>query len=112
MRGLLVSLVVLCACHAPVGVREAALAPDTTPRCESQCQSIGLDLDSVVIMAAHVGCVCRPAAPPVFPGAPGASSVGPTSSARPASTAGGVTAVMLADEAARQQQQQQQLPSK
>jgi hypothetical protein len=78
-------MLVLVACRqAPVGVERAELASDTTPRCAEQCSRIGLTLDSVVIMAENVGCVCRAALPP-----------GQTS----ASTAGGMTAIMLAEQA-------------
>ncbi len=100
-RTLVVLLVSLAACQpAPVGVRNVELQPDSTPQCAQLCAQIGLPLDSVVIMANRVGCVCRAApsssAPPGAPGAPGASA------------AGGMAGVLLDEEAARQQQQHQQ----
>jgi hypothetical protein len=80
---------VLGACHAPVGVKNRSIAPDSTQQCASQCGEIGLALDSVVIMAESIGCVCRPAATPASP------TAGPTGAA-----AGGVAAIMLQQEAA------------
>ena len=93
LMGLLVSL---SACAAPVGVRNATLPNDSAPRCAELCSQIGLPLDSVVIMAENVGCVCR-AAPSPSTAPPGASA-----------SAGGMAAVMLAEEAARRRAAQQQ----
>ena len=83
---------VLGACHAPVGVKNRSIASDSTQQCVSQCGEIGLVLDSVVIMAESIGCVCRPAA------APGSPTAGATGAA-----AGGVAAIMLQQEASAAQ---------
>ena len=84
----------LAACQpAPVGVRDVEVPKDATPQCASLCTQIGLPLDSVVIMANNVGCVCRAGTP-----APPASTAPPGAPA----SAGGMAAIMIADEAARQ----------
>jgi hypothetical protein len=52
--------VALGACKAPVGTRGVVSVPeDAAARCTAHCQSIGLPLESVVIMANNVGCVCK-----------------------------------------------------
>ena len=87
-------LLSLSACQpAPVGVRDVEVPKDATPQCAGLCSQIGLPLDSVVIMANNVGCVCRAAVPAAPPAAttPGASA-----------SAGGMAAIMIAEEAARQ----------
>jgi hypothetical protein len=83
--------VVLSACQASVG-SNVSVPHDAAATCGGQCAEVGLALDSVVIMANNVGCVCRPR------GAPASSS-----NAGATGGAGGVVAVML-----QQQQQQQQ----
>lgn len=75
---------------AQVGVQEAALPVDSAAQCKSHCQTIGLTLDSVVLMANTVGCVCR-AAPAA--GSPGA-----------AASSGGMAAILLAQQAAQAEQ--------
>lgn len=87
MRFLVCVAFLVSACHAPVGVKNHSIEPDSTQQCASQCGQIGLVLDSVVIMAESLGCVCRPAAAPVSP------SAGSTGAA-----AGGVAAIMLQQE--------------
>lgn len=80
----------LAACQAPVGVRNVEVPHDSAPQCANLCSGIGLPLDSVVIMANNVGCVCRAVPPPSAPPtttAPGASA-----------SAGGMAAVMMAEE--------------
>src|SRR5436305_13259969 len=85
-----IALIFVMACTAPVG-STIDVPRNSAATCAGYCQSIGLPLQSVVIMANNVGCVCnaQPAAPS---GAPAAS--------------GGVTAVMMAEEARRQQDAQ------
>jgi hypothetical protein len=91
----------LAACQpAPVGVQNVELQRDSTPQCASQCAQIGLPLDSVVIMANNVGCVCRAVQPP----APGtAVPPAPEAGAAPGASAsvGGMAAIMIAQEAER-----------
>ena len=97
-----VVLVVLAGCPAPVGVENAELQPDSARRCAQQCASLQLELDSVVIMADNVGCVCRPgSAPPAATAPPGSA---PTAKAGGTSGASGMVAIMLA----RKQQQDAQ----
>jgi hypothetical protein len=100
------ALAMTAACSAPVGTTRSIEVPrDSTNTCTSHCRAIGLELNSVVIMANNVGCVCSPAAPAPVPGGPPAPA--PTASA----AAGGMTAIVLQQQAAAQQQRQQQYQS-
>ena len=95
MKPLLVTLLVTLGCAAPVGTSGSVSAPrDSAPQCANICHDIGLALDSVVVMANNVGCVCAVAVPPPSPGpAPGA-----TTSTRAGGATGGMTAIMIAQE--------------
>ncbi len=90
-----------CTAPAQVGVgKRIELPKDSAATCTSLCEQIGLGLDSVVVMASNVGCVCRA---PSAPGAPAASS------------AGGMAAILIqeaeaAAAAQRQRSQQAQPP--
>jgi hypothetical protein len=88
----LTSLLVLAGCQpATVGVRDPGDVPvGSAATCKSLCERIGLPLESVVIMAENVGCVC-----------------GAGGTAAQAGTSGGMAAIMLQEEAAQQQQQRQ-----
>jgi len=101
----------LAGCPAPVGSR-APVPSDSTAQCREYCQNIGLPLESVVIMASNVGCVCDarpPMGAPVPMGPPsGAPATPATSSTGASSSAGGMAAVMMQQEAAAQQHSQQQ----
>lgn len=55
---LLPLLLIPSACMAKVGAEDVSVPPDAASTCESQCQSIGLRLGAVAIMANTVGCVC------------------------------------------------------
>lgn len=91
MKRLLFS-VLLVGCAAPVGTSGAISAPkDSAPQCASICHDIGLALDSVVVMANNVGCVCAANAPPPGPG-PGPA---PAPTAHAGAAAGGMAAIML-----------------
>ena len=81
---------------APVGVRGVDVSSDSTQQCVSLCNQIGLPLDSVVIMANNLGCVCRAATPAAAPAQPPAAAP-PGASA----SAGGMAAIMIAEEQAR-----------
>ncbi|MBA3458837.1 MAG: hypothetical protein H0T46_02670 [Deltaproteobacteria bacterium] len=95
MKRLLFS-VLLVGCAAPVGTSGAISAPkDSAPQCASICHDIGLALDSVVVMANNVGCVCAANPPPPGPGP------APAPNARSGAAAGGMAAIMLQ----RQQEQ-------
>ena len=48
------------ACVTPVGT-QAPLSKETKAKCEEQCESIGLRLAAVAIMANTAGCVCQEA---------------------------------------------------
>ena len=61
---------------APVGVKDPSrLEPSSAQQCSALCGQIGLTLDSVVIMAENVGCVCSVAKPPA-PGTPATARAG------------------------------------
>jgi hypothetical protein len=93
----------VAACPAPVG-SQAPVSPDSTAQCRNYCGHIGLPLESVVIMASNVGCVCD-ARPPMPAGPP--STTSPTTSSAASSTAGGMAAVMIEQEQEREAQQRQ-----
>lgn len=61
------------------------LPRDSTPQCGELCAQIGLPLDSVVIIANNVGCVCRAPVPAPAGSPPGA-----------AASAGATAMIMLA----------------
>ena len=86
-------------CAATVGTTGSVYVPkDAAATCSSHCNEIGLTLNSVVIMANNVGCVCSAAPPPT---ANGATANG--------ATAGGMAALMMAEEQRRQSSNQQQM---
>jgi hypothetical protein len=59
---LLALLVALAGCpRAPVGVENVELPADSAATCQAQCGKVGLRMQSLVIMANYVGCVCAPA---------------------------------------------------
>ncbi len=54
------SLLSLCGCMAAVGTSGAISIPkDAQRQCRSHCESIGMGLGAVAIMANNVGCVCQ-----------------------------------------------------
>jgi hypothetical protein len=89
--------VVMSGCAAHVGVGGMATLPsDAASNCAAQCKTIGLPLDSVVIMANNVGCVCR-------------NPVGPTTGkegAGQAAASAGMAALLVSRPPPQQQQQQ------
>lgn len=73
--------------RAPVGVTSNTSVPsDSANICAGHCESIGLQLSSVVVMANNVGCVC---AANYAPPAPFAPPPGPPSQQSPAVSPGG-----------------------
>jgi hypothetical protein len=74
-----------------------SLPPDTPQECTKLCQSMGLQLSAVVVVASSAGCVCE-----AQPGA--ARPAGGTAAA----SAGAVIAAQREEAAAQQQQQQTQ----
>ncbi len=93
--------VALTACVAPVGVKGVSLPSDSTQQCADVCRQIGTTLADVVVMANNVGCVCEPrSAAPAPPAAQSGSDKRPARNS--AATAGGVAAVLMAEEAQRQ----------
>jgi len=69
-------------CLAPVGVDRKSLPKDAAQTCASHCSTIGMALNSVVIMADNVGCVCSAGPPPPGSGA----------------SAGGMVALLMVEE--------------
>jgi hypothetical protein len=118
-RILLVSpLLPLTACMATVGVDKFSLPSDAAQRCEGHCQTIGMHLTAVAIMAENVGCVCqalapaqtpKPAQPPPSPPppAPGADA-GPLGTPVAGMATIAVQQAAAAALLAQQQQQRQQ----
>jgi hypothetical protein len=54
----------LTACMAPVGTSGVIyVPPDAAQTCARHCQTIGMQLTAVAIMASNVGCVCQHPAP-------------------------------------------------
>jgi len=63
----------IAGCAATVGTDRAVHVPkDAAASCSTRCHDIGLGLDSVVIMANNVGCVCGAAPSTAGHGATGA----------------------------------------
>lgn len=89
-------LLVLCSagCAATVGTSGSIYVPkDAAATCSAHCHEIGLALNSVVIMANNVGCVCSAASP----------------ATADAATGGGIAAFIMDEEQRRQSSNQQQL---
>ena len=98
--GIVLLLSTLSACEATVGVNAVTVPRNAAQTCAFHCQSIGLQLAAVAIMANNVGCVCQPgAAPPAAP---------PTAGMLTAPAAGMATIAMQEAAAAAQRNQQQQ----
>ena len=100
----------LSACMATVGVDARSIPPDAAQTCARHCQTIGMRLSAVAIMAENVGCVCQPAAAPVASaeaaGEFGTPAGGMTTIA--AQQAAAATQSAAATAALQQQQRQQQ----
>jgi hypothetical protein len=81
----------LVSCVAPVGVSNVSVPPDAAKTCASHCESIGLRLSAVAIMANNVGCVCD------------AKSASPNAqTAQDSSPAAGMATLVVQEEEARQ----------
>jgi hypothetical protein len=89
-------------CMATVGVANRSIPPDSAQICAHHCQTIGMRLSAVAIMADNVGCVCQAGTEPrASAGAAGQFSTPP----------GGITAIAAeeAEAAAVAAMQQQQM---
>lgn len=94
---LLALLVALAGCpRAPVGVENVELPADSAATCQAQCGQVGLRMQSLVIMANYVGCVCAPADDVERP------------SASAGAAGGGLAAIMVLQQAHAAEQQRQQ----
>ena len=77
---LLLGALSLTACMAPVGTSGVVhVPPDAAQSCAQHCQTIGMRLTAVAIMANNVGCVCQSPTP-------AGSAAGSSSRAAPGST--------------------------
>lgn len=77
----------LSACTAAVGTASIVSVPkDARGQCDAMCKQLGMPLQSVVVMASNVGCVC---------------SVNAEQSAGAA--AGGMATIVLQEQQAQQQ---------
>jgi hypothetical protein len=86
-------LAFIAGCTAPVGTSGSTTLPkDSAPQCASICRDIGLSLESVVVMANNVGCVCSALPPAQAPAGPPSAHAG--------SAAGGMAAIMMQQQAA------------
>lgn len=94
---LLALLVALAGCpRAPVGVENVELPADSAATCQAQCGKVGLRMQSLVIMANYVGCVCAPADDVERP------------SASAGAAGGGLAAIMVLQQAHAAEQQRMQ----
>jgi hypothetical protein len=59
--GLLLAVLPLGACMAPVGVSGRTIPTNAAKICAGHCRTIGMTLSAVAIMAENVGCVCQAA---------------------------------------------------
>jgi hypothetical protein len=102
---LLGALAYLGGCVATVGVANASIPKDAAGICQGHCQTIGMHLVAVAIMAENVGCVCQFGTATARVDAAGALS---TPAAGMATIAMQEAAAASARAAQRQQQQQAQ----
>ena len=103
-------LLAACARPATVGLNTKAttIPADAATTCASYCTTMGLTLDSVVLMADNIGCVCSARAKDGAAGAPGESGA-PGATGAPGTTgaAGGMAALMLQEAAAQRSRSSQ-----
>jgi hypothetical protein len=92
---------------ATVGTNPLVRVPkDSAARCTSLCAEMGLSLDSVVVMASNVGCVCvptKPAASAAPSSAPSAEPKPVPSSDHAGAPAAGMVTILLEEEASRRE---------
>lgn len=90
-------------CAARVGTSGAVYVPkDSAAQCAAQCQSTGMVLSSMVVMANNVGCVCSPAGAQAT-ACPNAATGG---------AAGGLAALMMTQHDDEDQQRRSQQRSR
>ena len=112
---LLLGALSLTACMAPVGTSGVVhVPPDAAQSCAQHCQTIGMRLTAVAIMANNVGCVCQSPAPAgsaagssrEAPGSADRSSFGVNEGAtESATTTAGMAAILM-----ERERQQQEVP--
>ena len=106
---LLLAALSLTACMAPVGTSGAvSVPPDAAQSCAHHCQTIGMRLTAVAIMANNVGCVCQsPTSAGSAAGSSSRAAPGPTDrralgvnegATESATTTAGMVAVLMEQE--------------
>ena len=105
--GLLLAALSLAGCMATVGVNNVSIPPDAALTCGRHCQTIGMRLSAVAIMANNVGCVCQTAAEPrASAEAAGQFGTPPAGVTTIAAQQAAVAAIALQQQMQRQQQRQ------
>jgi len=97
LHPVLLLVVSLAGCVAPVGVSGLAIPRGAANVCARQCGAVGMNLSAVAIMANNIGCVCQPST-----GTPPVATLGGSSAA------GMATISMLNEQEQEEQQQEQQ----
>lgn len=92
----------LVGCMAPVGVTTMSVPPDAAATCSSHCQTMGMRLSAVAVMANNVGCVCEPARP----NTPIARST-PAQAGERSTPVAGMTALLMQQEEEEEEQARQ-----
>jgi len=104
----------LTACMAPVGTSGViSVPPDAAQTCARHCQTIGMRLTAVAIMANNVGCVCQNPGPAgsaessssrAAPGSAERRSLGVNEGAtESATTTAGMVAILMEQERQREE---------
>jgi hypothetical protein len=97
----------LTGCVATVGVSQVSIPANSAQICDRHCQTIGMRLSAVAIMAENVGCVCQAAAAPTA-SAEAAGAFGTPAGGMTTIAAQQAAALAMQQQRQRQQQQQQQ----
>jgi hypothetical protein len=84
-------------CMAKVGAEDVSVPEDAASNCASQCESIGLRLGAVALMANTVGCVCQLPTPGMQRAALSESGT----------ITAGMATIMMQEETRQQERQQQ-----
>ncbi len=106
--GVLLATLPFAACEAMVGVANNVSIPrNAASVCAGHCQSIGMRLSAVAIMANNIGCVCQDASQP-NPTAGAAGRLGTPAAGMSTIAAQEAAAAMIQQQEIQRQQQQQQ----
>jgi hypothetical protein len=91
-------MTLLPSCLATVGVKDVELPQDAAQTCSKHCETIGMRLSAVAIMADNVGCVCQFATQP---------PAGPKTAGEFATPTAGMATIAVQQAAAEQERQRQ-----